>query len=83
MNEDFLVYPNPAKGQLKVSWTTENQPTEVALVDMTGRVLLNKKIKENETTLVLDISKIIRGLYVLKIETKGRIKTAKILIENK
>jgi len=80
----FLVYPNPTTGILilKIAGETEIQFI-ASLYDMNGKLLENKKIDSNETS--IDLSHFVHGTYFLKVvRTKKtlspeEIKTFKII----
>ncbi len=75
--DDVLVYPMPAKDQLSILTAAGNK--HIFLYNLEG-----KKILEAETELeyfLLDITKCIDGLYLLKVETKNGSFQRKILID--
>lgn len=65
------IYPNPAadKVYVKLSANTE-KIGNVSLIDMTGKILILKKIRVSDIS-ELDISGIPNGLYFVKITTSG------------
>lgn len=67
---NFDVSPNPASDILTVKYTAYTEgDTQLDMMDMTGRLVLTKKIEHLnsiEKTLDLDISHLQSGIYILK-----------------
>ena len=60
----FIIFPNPAKGQVQIYLNEFTQPVELILYDNTG-----KKIKQqiiNEPNVVIDLPAS-RGLYIVQV----------------
>ena len=77
---NIITYPNPATDNVNILF--ENLETASApayqLFDLYGRILLNGRIMEEETT--LNISSLANGIYLLKVvEGNHTIGTAKIV----
>jgi hypothetical protein len=54
----FLVFPNPVRDELKI---VADENSEVSIVDMEGRVVLQKKISAGEN--MIDVSGLAEGVY--------------------
>ncbi len=68
--DNVVVYPNPAVDKLNI--TNINGAT-VSVYNMQGSLLINKKACSTE--LNIDISNLNSGMYILKIEREGQIKS--------
>ena len=65
-NTGISIYPNPAKSIVFVSGITQNPV--VSIFDSNGRMLMNKRISDNQ----VDISELAKGIYTLKVtDNKG------------
>ncbi|NOQ74648.1 MAG: T9SS type A sorting domain-containing protein [Crocinitomix sp.] len=64
------AYPNPAQNQVTVNYSSE-QTTILRMYSVTGRLMLEQKITD-QTTVQLDISNFVPGLYIIT-DTEGRI----------
>jgi outer membrane protein assembly factor BamB len=71
--EEYTIYPNPAKDYLSISGLNEN--TNVAIYDMTSKLIYNKHVSNNQ----IDISNFQSGIYIVKIETAKGIITKKFV----
>ncbi|MGB1206708.1 MAG: GEVED domain-containing protein, partial [Chitinophagales bacterium] len=74
------IYPNPTKTQVTISvdaiaWEKD---INIAILDMTGRLLMEENTTMTETT--LDISHLTEGFYLVKTENAGAIATTKLVI---
>lgn len=75
----MAVYPNPVSGELYI----ENVPSDskVSLVNSIGQEI-EVKIVETEECLIIDVSSISSGLYIVKLTTqRGKIDFEKIVVE--
>jgi hypothetical protein len=64
---DFTIFPNPSRGDAKVTITDISEPTDVQLVDNTGRIL--KVVSMNNSNTV-DFSNLQKGMYMIRIVNK-------------
>ena len=71
--------PNPAQGQVSVIAQEGVRLIEVA--DMSGRVLLQKPFDGMEESVVLDISRLPVGTYIVKVATNHTTATGKLVVE--
>lgn len=83
VNQDFArkevrVYPNPVADQVHIRGLIKN--SVIRLIDNTGRVVLSEKA--NNTTDILSIKNLKKGIYLLKISSeKNNIYTERLIIE--
>ncbi len=80
----FIVYPNPFNDNFRISLDSNNSdPVFITVYDITGRVVINKKIKNTSTTFnrEFDFSALATGMYILNV-CKGIAKASKKIIKN-
>ncbi len=68
-------YPNPVKNILTID--NDIEITDVTIYDLSGKVVLNNQAKSKK--LKVDISKLDKGNYMLRVATKNGAKTVKII----
>lgn len=81
---NLLVYPNPAKDILNISFNAENeQNMKIELVNITGQILYSENINYNMDIFkgTINISALPKGIYVLKITSNLGVASKKIVIE--
>ena len=74
------VYPNPTNNEVTISVNTiawEND-IHIAILDMTGRILMQEKTTSSETT--LNVSHLNEGYYFVRTENAGSISTTKLVV---
>jgi len=77
----FSLYPNPAKEFFTVKSSDENLATKIDLFDLTGKLLLTKKL-ENSPENTIATNSLSKGMYLVTLETKnGTSYTTKLIIE--
>lgn len=76
---NVVVYPNPASESLSVLLPAAyNDETEMIIFDMTGRVMMNKKLSASGTQYV-DISPLPSGIYNLIVRDNSNIHSTRII----
>lgn len=74
-NEQFLIYPNPAKNQIHFSGRNVKH---ASIYNSLGKLIEVSSIENNQ----MDVSMLGGGLYIMKIvEANGAIMTSKFLVE--
>ena len=69
-NLPVQVYPNPTTGQLVIEMSEiGNRTSEIQIYDIVGK-LLQSKIVNLQSEIILDISHLANGMYYLKIEDR-------------
>ena len=77
----FSLYPNPAKGLFTIKSSDENLATKIDLFDLSGKLLLTKKLENNPENTIATTS-LSKGMYLVTLETKnGTSYTTKLIIE--
>ena len=78
LDESLLsVFPNPSKGIFTLDTTHPDFAMEVT--DLTGKVLLKKNVKGQHHQ--VDLNHFAKGIYLLKVVSKGKTATRKLVIE--
>ncbi len=79
----FQVYPNPTDKYVTLSYAnTQAQESTLQIVDVNGRVVLQKKVQmgEGQFNQKIDVSGLISGIYYIQLQTNSEIKVEKIQI---
>jgi glucose/arabinose dehydrogenase len=77
----FSLYPNPAKESFTIKSSDKNLAIKIDLFDLTGKLLLTKKLENNPENTIATTS-ISKGMYLVSLETKnGTSYTTKLIIE--
>lgn len=76
---DVLVYPNPVRDKLTVEATKSIR--QVELYNLAGQQVLNSRVKmeDNKTKAVVHLAHLPAGVYILKAEIDGEVKTFKVI----
>jgi len=80
----FIVYPNPFNDNFTISLDSNNSdPVFITVYDITGRVVINKKINNISATFnkEFDFSALATGMYILNVR-RGIAKASKKIIKN-
>jgi extracellular elastinolytic metalloproteinase len=71
------VYPNPSNGKLTVK-NTSSEIQRIELVDLSGKVVYTNAFMNANFEVVLDISALNKGLYLMKVFTENEFKTIRV-----
>ncbi len=69
-NSKIIIYPNPTHSQLNISGLDKNSESTINLIDITGKILLHNKVRDEST--LLNMIGLPIGLYFVKIESKEK-----------
>ena len=74
------VFPNPAEDMLHVKLPNQIRPVDIQLVDVNGQVVYEQEaVTGNE--LSIDVSGYRSGVYVLVLESDGKVEKRKVKIK--
>ncbi|NQX93186.1 MAG: T9SS type A sorting domain-containing protein, partial [Flavobacteriales bacterium] len=73
VNESFQLFPNPSTEEVNVFGADSG--SIIQLVDLTGKVVVSTNDR------LINVSHLKPGLYLVKTEVRGAIRTEKILIQ--
>jgi endoglucanase len=76
---ELRVYPIPATDLLKINLPVSVQIKQIALIDVSGKVVLKKTLENNNTNYNLDISTIPSGMYLVNFKSDDSAWTKKII----
>lgn len=71
------IFPNPARDMITVSLPLPIGIAQLTLFNITGKKLMEKQITQSETR--VDISKLPKGMYFLRLQYENAVKVAKII----
>lgn len=71
------LFPNPTSGHLQI--TSARQLVAVRMYDVQGRLL--QTIHPAEASVVMDVSHLEKGIYLLQIQTNTQLYTRKVVVE--
>ncbi len=71
------IYPNPTNGMLNIE--TQKDGSEISVISMEGKVLINTILKAKQT--VLDITTLAHGMYIIEVKTENNISRTRIVKE--
>ena len=80
---NFNLYPNPANNLVKVEYAgLQDGPFQIEVRSLTGQLVLNRTEKsDGSNAVVLDVSNVNRGVYLVSITQSGRMLAKKRLIK--
>lgn len=73
---EISILPNPATDFIKIE--SKNRMNNIILFTFSGKEIFQKKVNENE--MQLDVSGLEAGIYLLEIETMGRLFMKKLIV---
>ena len=79
----FKAYPNPATDVIYIQHLPgfETQPCELQLTDITGKIIMQQKLINQEVTYILSTENFANGIYFLSLKTaSGLVQTEKVII---
>ncbi len=79
LDKGIKIYPNPTPDHLIVSLENEWLPAYIHLTDLNGRIIRQKGLNDQHTT--INLSNFAPGIYLLKIRTKDRLFIQKVVKE--
>ena len=73
----FQLYPNPAANDIVNITTAINGKIDIVVYDVFGEVVLTDRISSK----ILNISKLVAGVYVLQVNVNGETMTRKLVVK--
>ena len=77
--DSFIIYPNPAAGNVTVNITDFTGAAEIYVTDVLGKMVLQQKAVTK--TANLDVSQLKSGIYFIKLNARGASATKKLIME--
>jgi len=75
----FDIYPNPSNGKIHVNFNENINNIQLVVTDVRGKVIVNKKINQNEN--MIDLSGNKPGIYFIRVNNKDNVYTGKIILK--
>jgi hypothetical protein len=75
------VYPNPTSEELTINNKNNLIIDKITMVDIQGRIVLQKEIDNSNSKIKLNLSKQTKGIYTLQIQSEKSISVKKIVIQ--
>ena len=75
----FVVYPNPARSEVKISAAEGWSGAKLSIHDLYGSLLLQSNIQGQEAT--VSVSDLSSGIYVLSLEKDGTRTTQRLIVQ--
>lgn len=72
----FQLYPNPAVNDIVYITTSKNGKKDIIVYDVFGEVVLTDRIPSK----MLNISRLVAGVYVLQVIENGKTMTRKLVV---
>jgi len=77
----MTLYPNPATNKISIETNSNLQgETTICIFNMNGALLQQEKY-QNQNLIEMDVSAMVKGIYMLKIQTKKGIETLKLVVQ--
>ena len=81
IENDFVMYPNPANNTLNFNYSSlDSNDMSVSITDMQGRIISNMEL--NSTNSIMDVSELSTGMYQVVILNGNTILGTKKLLKN-
>lgn len=75
------VFPNPVSSLITITTSLQGTRT-ITLVDLLGKVVLQRQVGSNEPSLTMDVSSLTNGIYMLRVGENSHSYFHKIIIQH-
>ncbi|QGY45234.1 T9SS type A sorting domain-containing protein [Maribellus comscasis] len=79
---EIQMYPNPTNGQVNLEMSSGIHAVDIAVVDIAGRVVLQKQYSASER-IVFDMSGKVAGMYFVNMKIDGERVVKKLIVDNR
>lgn len=77
----FEVFPNPSDGNFNIDLAGYSGKTKIEVFDKMGKIIYSNSLYLNEAlTIPINIQNSPSGMYLVKVQNKGKIETSKIVV---
>jgi hypothetical protein len=80
VQKEISIYPNPSQGIFTMDFKNNTFESVISIYDVLGNCVLNKA-SGNDTHLNFNLSNQTKGIYFMKLQTKEKVVTQKILVQ--
>lgn len=77
--EHFKVFPNPARNSFKVYLSHPEDPVQIQVMDMQGRIVMSAQ--SNTEVQEFDVSELGKGLYMIRLANQSASETVRLIVE--
>ena len=78
---DFTIFPNPAMAIIQLKRVaTDSEKSLVQIVDLSGRIVVESTFSEGVKSLQINIEKLPRGYYLVRLSGKSAQNTTKLIV---
>ncbi len=80
---ELNFFPNPSTGVIHVSEVTQEEPLDLQIMDLQGKIILREHYTPTNasTEITCDASSLAKGVYMIKLIQGDQIKTGKLFIQ--
>ena len=82
LNDEFIVFPNPARNSVIVSFTDNNNPLKIELTDLGGKIYLSYETFD-DLQLRINTTNLSNGIYLLRIIKNDLVFIKKLVVLTK
>ncbi len=79
LENNVNIYPNPTTGIFNIELPTNSENTEIAVIDITGKIIYETTTKGTNTS--IDLSNNPQGVYILKLQFNEQTINQKIIVK--
>lgn len=79
-SNEVIVYPNPSNGVFTITYASLVKKLNVEVLNSIGQTVMVQSI-ENENQLIIDLTKMAKGIYYLKASSENGNKLFKLILE--
>lgn len=77
----FIAGPNPARSSVNVYRLNNTEPVRIEMMDINGRLLKQLTMPGTTPKTTINVTGLMKGIYLLKLTTSKGIQTEKIMVE--
>jgi hypothetical protein len=80
---ELIMYPNPAKGTVKLAYNAANNNTvTIKVIDVTGKtsLIMNRAVITGKNTITANVSNLTNGIYFVQFINGSSVQTKKLVI---
>lgn len=78
---DVVMYPNPAQNTVNINLEEIMDNLDLSIYDMNGKMVLAQNLRMDSKTASLDISRLNKGIYFVKLRGEGKESTQKLIVK--
>ncbi|MGB5943119.1 MAG: T9SS type A sorting domain-containing protein [Leeuwenhoekiella sp.] len=79
--DSLKIYPNPAKDRLYFKGLEDGKDLRINIYDVLGKLVIDSNVSNQNISNGLDISKLNRGIYLVKMDDGSQTVTQKLIKE--